>query len=153
MQPTLASPFLFVGYRVSTQSLTNPYFTLRGPETGVSRDVTVPSYYMSFGRMYLDYNEYVELSTYALDFIYQLILIGSDVNLSAPFIDDEKSKWYANVQYVWHFMFEEGGGTIHERWRLPVLSFNWEMTIATRMAYQILNGHQIPKRTPAPRNI
>jgi hypothetical protein len=95
---------VFVGYRVSTHTLTNPYFTLRGPEAGESSTVTVPSYYMSFGRMYIDHNEYIELSTYAIDFLYQLILVGSDVNLSAPFIDDDKTMRYAELDFL-RFMF------------------------------------------------
>lgn len=95
---------LFVGYRASTHTLYNPYFTLRGPGAGEERTVTVPSFYMSFGRMMIDHDEYYEISTYALDFIYQLILVGSDVNLSAPFIDDDRTMRYAELDFL-RFMF------------------------------------------------
>jgi len=102
---------LFVGYRVSTHTLNNPYVTVLGPDAGNDVKVTVPSYYMPFGQVTFGYNLYSEVSTYALDALYQIILLGSDINLSAPYIDDEETMSYAELDFL-RYVFSSDWGSL-----------------------------------------
>jgi hypothetical protein len=93
---------LFIGYRFTSHQMTNPYLTGVGIDGSFrsGSEASVTSWYMPFGRMYFGFNQYTEVSTYAIDLLYQLIFVGSDVELSSPFIDKDKTMRFAEHDFI-----------------------------------------------------